>query len=88
MAIFSNYTNEQKITIEYLINRGKAINRRIEEIDDKDNSTDFPTLWNDLTRIKAELKDALNAKAIFEGHIEEARKHIEEAEAIKEKWGF
>lgn len=90
MAIYSDYTDEQRNTIDYLINRGKAIHKRIEEIKklgifDED---EIIKLDGELESVKKQLKSVLNAKVIFEKHLEMAKAHIEEAEKLSEMWGF
>lgn len=77
------YTAEQKSTIEYLINRGKAVHKKMEKSTDAEESE---KLQSELNRIKIELDDALNAEAKFRAHIKVAKEHIEEAESILHKW--
>lgn len=77
------YTAEQKSTIEYLINRGKAVHKKMEKSTDAEESE---KLQSELNRIKIELDDALNAEAKFRAHIKVAKEHIEEAESILRKW--
>ena len=77
------YTAEQKSTIEYLINRGKAVHKKMEKSTDAEESE---KLQSELNRIKVELDDALNAEAKFRAHIKVAKEHIEEAESILRKW--
>lgn len=85
MAKFMEYTDEQKSTIEYLINRGKNIHRSINNADDESWAE---YLKKDLAEVKNELHDVLNARLIYDEHIAKATKHIEEAEMLKKKWGF
>ena len=77
------YTPMQKSEIEYLISRGKAIHKQMEEA-----TTDYDRerLQSDLDYIKSELKDALNAEAMFRAHLRVAEEHIKAAEALREKW--
>lgn len=77
------YTAEQKSTIEYLINRGKAVHKKMEKSTDAEESE---KLQSELNRIKIELDDALNAEAKFRAHLKVAKEHIEEAELILRKW--
>ena len=77
------YTAEQKSTIEYLINRGKAVHKKMEKSTDAEESE---KLQSELNRIKVELDDALNAEAKFRAHLKVAKEHIEEAESILRKW--
>lgn len=77
------YTAEQKSTIEYLINRGKAVHKKMEKSTDDEESE---KLQSELNRIKIELDDALNAEAKFRAHLKVAKEHIEEAESILHKW--
>ena len=76
------YTSEQKSTIEYLINRGKAVFKQMKSCNDAEGEK----LQNELNGIKAELNEALNAEAMFRTHLRIAQEHIEEAEAILYKW--
>lgn len=78
-----SYTPRQKSEIEYLINRGKAIHKQIE---DATSDYDKERLQNDIDYIRGELNDALNAEAMFRAHIRVAKEHIEEAEKIYAKW--
>lgn len=89
MAIFGEYTAEQISTIEYQINRGKALHKKIEDmkLGDIYNEEEIDKLSHDLDEIKAELKEALNAKYIFEAHLAAAWKHIHAAEEIGKKYG-
>lgn len=77
------YTAEQKSTIEYLINRGKAIHKQMESA-----TTDYDKerFQSDLDYIKSELNDALNAEAMFRAHLRIAKEHLAEAEAILHKY--
>lgn len=90
MATYTDYTDEQRSTIDYLINRGKAVHKRIEDIKKLGifDEGELAKLDAELESVKKELNDVLNAKVIFERHLEAARLHIEEAEKLKELWGF
>ena len=88
MAIFSkHYSDRQKSEIEYLLNRGKAINKKLDEMGDE-YTEDFPALINSLTRVKYELREAIEAPAMLDYHIAKAKEHIEEAERIRERWSL
>lgn len=75
-------TEEQKSTIEYLINRGKAVHKNLETCSDDEREK----LQDELNSIKLELNDALNAEAIFRTHLRLAKEHLDEAEAVFAKW--
>ena len=77
------YTNAQKSTIEYLINRGKAIHKRLTNSKD---SVETERLQSELNYIKLELNEALNAEAMYKAHLRLAKEHLEEAEAIYKEW--
>lgn len=72
------YTTEQKSTIEYLINRGKAVHKALETADDSSRER----LSDELNYIKLELHDVMNAEAKFRAHLRIAKEHITEAEAL------
>lgn len=76
------YTSEQKSTIEYLINRGKAVHKKIGSC----NASEKERLQDELNYIKLELNETLNAEAMFRAHLRVAKEHIAEAEAILNKW--
>lgn len=78
-----SYTPRQKSEIEYLINRGKAIHKQIE---DATSDYDKERLQNDIDYIRGELNDALNAEAMFRAHLRIAKEHVEEAEKLYAKW--
>ena len=77
------YTTEQTSTIEYLINRGKAVQKRIDAVTDASEAEKFSAELND---IKLELNKAINAEAMFKAHLRAAEDHIKEAEAIYEEY--
>lgn len=79
----AKYTAEQRSTIEYLINRGKSVYKQMENCED---GIEREKLQSDLNSIKLELKEALNAEAMFRAHLKVAQEHIEAAEAIYKKW--
>lgn len=73
------YTAEQTSTIEYLVNRGKAVHKRMDSVTDAAESEKLSAELND---IKLELNKALNAEAMFRAHLKVAEDHLKEAEAI------
>lgn len=77
------YTEKQKNTIEYLIERGKGIYRRLKT---SKNEYDRERYQNELDYVKKELSDALNAEAKYRAHLRLADEHIKAAEAIKAEW--
>ena len=77
------YTSEQKSTIEYLINRGKSVFKRLQSCE---NEAENEKLHEELKGIKVELNEALNAEAIFRTHLRLAQEHLDEAEKILKKW--
>lgn len=79
----AQYTEEQKSTIEYLINRGKSVHKQLEN---SKSNEDKEKLQNELNGIKMELNDALNAEAMFRAHLKVAKEHLNDAEAIYQKW--
>ena len=79
----AKYTEEQKSTIEYLINRGKAVFKKMESCDDASESE---KLQKELNSIKVELNETLNAEAMFRAHLKVAKEHLEEAETLVNKW--
>ena len=76
------YTEKQLSTIEYLINRGKMIHKRLESPIFEDKKK----LEEDLQAVKRDLKTVLNAEAMFKEHIKIAEEHIAMAEALRDKW--
>lgn len=79
----AQYTEEQKSTIEYLINRGKSVHKQMQKCE---NNEEAEKLQNELNDIKVELNDALNAEAMFRAHLKVAKEHLNDAEAIYQKW--
>lgn len=79
----AQYTEEQKSTIEYLINRGKAVHKQLQK---SNSNEETEKLQSELNDIKVELNDALNAEAMFRAHIKAAKEHLNDAEAIYQKW--
>lgn len=77
------YTEEQKSTIQYLINRGKAVHKNLEACEDASESE---KLQSELNNIKIELNDALNAEAMFRAHLKVAQEHLDMAQALIDKW--
>lgn len=77
------YTEEQKSTIQYLINRGKAVHKNLEACEDASESE---KLQSELNNIKLELNDALNAEAMFRAHLRVAQEHLDMAQALIDKW--
>lgn len=80
----AQYTEEQRSTIEYLINRGKSVHKQMQKCDN--NNEEAEKLQNELNNIKLELNDALNAEAMFRAHLKVAKEHLNDAEAIYQKW--
>ena len=85
MAIYTQYTPEQASEINYLINRGTNIHKRM-SISEKED--DKHKLEEEFKIIKGQLNDVLNAQAICDAHIRAAKEHIEAAEAIIERYGL
>ena len=79
----AQYTEEQKSTIEYLINRGKAVHKQLQK---SNSNEETEKLQSELNDIKVELNDALNAEAMFRAHLKVAKEHLNDAEAIYQKW--
>ena len=77
------YTEEQKSTIQYLINRGKAVHKNLEACEDASESE---KLQSELNNIKLELNDALNAEAMFRAHLKVAQEHIDAAQELLDRW--
>lgn len=77
------YTEEQKSTIQYLINRGKAVHKNLEACED---ALESEKLQSELNNIKLELNDALNAEAMFRAHLRVAQEHLDMAQALIYKW--
>lgn len=77
------YTTEQTSTIEYLINRGKAVHKRMDMVTDASEAEKLSAELND---IKLELNKAINAEAMYRAHLRAAEDHIKEAEAIYEEY--
>ena len=80
----TKYTQRQKSEIEYLINRGKSIHKRMEETPQRDEL--YSKLNDELNEVKIQLNDALNAEAMFKEHLRAAKEHLAAADAIKERW--
>lgn len=80
----SKYTAEQRSTIEYLINRGKSVHKQMESV--SAGTDESEKLQNELNSIKLQLREALNAEAMYRAHLKVAQEHIEAAEAIYKKW--
>jgi len=79
----ANYTPKQRSEIEYLINKGKMIHKRLSK---KANAAETEKLNDELNAIKLQLKDALNAEAMYKAHLRAAEEHIKAAEMIREKY--
>ena len=79
----ANYTPRQKSEIEYLINKGKAVYKRLTN---KKNMAESEKLNNELNQIKMQLNEALNAEAMYRAHLRAADEHIKAAEALRDKW--
>ena len=77
------YTEEQKHTIQYLINRGKAVHKNLEA---STNPTESEKLQSELNNIKLELNDTLNAEAMFRAHLKVAKEHLDAADELLKKW--
>lgn len=77
------YTEKQKNTIEYLVERGKGIYKRLKSAK---NDYDRERYQNELDYVKKELDDALNAEARYRAHLRVAEEHIRAAEAIRDEW--
>lgn len=80
----SKYTAEQRSTIEYLINRGTAVYKQMQ--DTVEGSETSEKLQNELNNIRLQLKEAVNAEAMFRAHLRVAETHISAAEGIYRKW--
>ena len=87
MATYTNLTNEQQITLEYLFNRAKNVKKRLKN-DDVRLIDDPEVLKQELCSIQKEINEVLSARDEYEFHIQAASKHIDAAEACKKKWGF
>lgn len=79
----AKYTSKQKSTIEFLINRGKAVHKKLEK---SDNEFDKERNQAELDYIKSELSDALNAEARMNAHLRLAKEHLDKAEEIYTEW--
>lgn len=79
----ARYTQKQKNTIEYLINRGKAVFKRLEA---SENEFDRERNKAELDYIKGQLSDALNAEARMNAHLRLAKEHLDKAEEIYTEW--
>lgn len=79
----ANYTPKQRSEIEYLINKGKAIYKKLTN---KKHAGESERLNDELNQIKMQLNEALNAEAMYWAHLRVAKEHIEAAEAIRDKW--
>lgn len=77
------YTEEQKSTIQYLINRGKAVHKSLETCEDASESE---KLQSELNNIKIKLNEALNAEAMFRAHIKVAQEHLDAAQELLDRW--
>lgn len=77
------YTEEQKSTIEYLINRGTSVHKQIQNCTEPFESE---RLQDELNYIKAELSDVINAEARFNEYLKIAHMYIDKAEEIRTKW--
>jgi hypothetical protein len=79
----ANYTPKQRSEIEYLIERGKKIYKKLTN---KKNAGESEKLNDELNNIKMQLNEALNAEAMYRAHLRAAEEHIKAAEGIRAKW--
>lgn len=79
----ANYTPRQKSEIEYLIERGKKIYKKLTN---KKNAGESEKLNDELNSIKMQLNEALNAEGMYRAHLRAAEEHIRAAEEIRKKW--
>lgn len=79
----ANYTPKQRSEIEYLIEKGKRIYKKLTN---KKHAGETEKLNDELNSIKLQLNEALNAEAMFKAHLKVAKEHLDAAEEIKEKW--
>jgi len=79
----ANYTPKQRSEIEYLIERGKKIYKKLTN---KKNAGESEKLNDELNNIKMQLNEALNAEAMYYEHLKAAKYHLDTAEEIKNKW--
>lgn len=79
----ANYTPKQRSEIEYLIERGKKIYKKLTN---KKNAGESEKLNDELNNIKMQLNEALNAEAMYKAHLRAAEEHIKAAEMIRTKW--
>lgn len=77
------YTEKQKSTIEYLVNRGKSVRRQITESTD---TFERERLQDELNYIRAELNLVMNAEARFKEYLKIAHFYISKAEEIDKEW--
>lgn len=79
----ANYTPKQRSEIEYLIERGKKIHKKLTN---RKNAGESEKLNNELNNVKMQLNEALNAEAMYKAHLRAAEEHIKAAEMIRTKW--
>lgn len=79
----ANYTPKQRSEIEYLIERGKKIYKKLTN---KKNAGESEKLNDELNNIKMQLNEALNAEAMFRAHLRAAEEHLKAADALRDKW--
>lgn len=87
MAIYTELTDEQSSTLEYLFNRAKNIKKRMKN-DDSVVDESYKLLENELVGIQKQINDVFGAREEYEFHIKAAAKHLDEAEKLKKEWGF
>ena len=88
MAIYTELTDEQSSTLEYLFNRAKNIKKRMRNDDDAKVDDSYKLLENELAGIQKQINGVFGAREEYEFHIKAAAKHLDEAEKLKKEWGF
>ncbi len=88
MAKWTDYTPEQQIEIDYLIRKGSVVHKNLTEcrshvIVDMEKEAQYTT---QLAKIKADLKEVLEAKEMLDFCIEQAQFYTAKAEEIQRKW--
>lgn len=79
----ANYTQKQRSTIEFLVNRGKAVFKKLQATS---NEYDKERIQEEIDYIRGELDDALNAESRYYLCLRMARLYLEKAEEIRNKW--
>lgn len=87
------YSEQQSMTINYCIDRGREIEKEIKRLHDEQNGKilDFDTqkklrekenrLVKEAAQLKSDFREAREAKKKYDYHVEEALR-------LKERWGF